>query len=43
MRRSSVFSPLGKLNRRNIMLFLALLGPGIITANVDNDAGGITT
>lgn len=25
------------------MLFLALLGPGIITANVDNDAGGITT
>lgn len=39
----SFFSPLGKLNRRNIMLFLALLGPGIITANVDNDAGGITT
>ncbi len=25
------------------MLFLAILGPGIITANVDNDAGGITT
>ncbi len=24
-------------------LFLAILGPGIITANVDNDAGGITT
>lgn len=24
-------------------MFLALLGPGIITANVDNDAGGITT
>ena len=23
--------------------FLAVLGPGIITANVDNDAGGITT
>jgi NRAMP (natural resistance-associated macrophage protein)-like metal ion transporter len=33
----------GKLNRRNLMLFLAVLGPGIITANVDNDAGGITT
>ena len=26
-----------------IALFLAVLGPGIITANVDNDAGGITT
>jgi NRAMP (natural resistance-associated macrophage protein)-like metal ion transporter len=24
-------------------IFLALLGPGIITSNVDNDAGGITT
>ncbi len=34
---------LGKLNRRNILLFLSVLGPGIITANVDNDAGGITT
>jgi Mn2+/Fe2+ NRAMP family transporter len=28
---------------RQILLFLAVLGPGIITANVDNDAGGITT
>ncbi len=26
---------------RNFLLFLAILGPGIITANVDNDAGGI--
>ncbi|WP_128567277.1 Nramp family divalent metal transporter [Methanocella paludicola] len=25
------------------MLFLAVIGPGIITASVDNDAGGITT
>jgi Mn2+/Fe2+ NRAMP family transporter len=25
------------------MIFLAVLGPGIITANVDNDAGGIYT
>jgi Mn2+/Fe2+ NRAMP family transporter len=25
------------------LLFLAIVGPGIITANVDNDAGGITT
>ena len=28
---------------KNILLFLAVLGPGIITANVDNDAGGIFT
>ncbi|MDD5762259.1 MAG: Nramp family divalent metal transporter, partial [bacterium] len=26
-----------------ILTFFAILGPGIITANVDNDAGGITT
>lgn len=32
-----------KLNKKNILLFLAVLGPGIITANVDNDAGGIAT
>jgi len=34
---------LGGLNLKNIMLFLAVIGPGIITASVDNDAGGITT
>ena len=28
---------------RKIWLFLAVLGPGIITAAADNDAGGITT
>jgi len=28
---------------RNLILFLSILGPGIITANVDNDAGGIAT
>lgn len=28
---------------RHISLFLMLMGPGIITSNVDNDAGGITT
>jgi len=28
---------------RNLILFLSVLGPGIITANVDNDAGGIAT
>lgn len=43
MSLTSIFPSLGKLNRRNIVMFLALLGPGIITANVDNDAGGITT
>ena len=29
--------------RASIILFLAVLGPGFITANVDNDAGGILT
>lgn len=28
---------------RNIFLFLSVLGPGLITANADNDAGGIAT
>lgn len=28
---------------RNLLIFLAILGPGIITGSVDNDAGGITT
>ena len=32
-----------KLTKKNILTFLAVVGPGIITANVDNDAGGITT
>jgi NRAMP (natural resistance-associated macrophage protein)-like metal ion transporter len=27
----------------NALLFLSIVGPGIITANVDNDAGGIAT
>ena len=40
---SRLLKPLSQVNVRNIMLFLAVLGPGIITANVDNDAGGITT
>jgi NRAMP (natural resistance-associated macrophage protein)-like metal ion transporter len=29
--------------RRRLAILLAVVGPGIITANVDNDAGGITT
>lgn len=28
---------------RNILILLSVVGPGIITSNVDNDAGGITT
>jgi Mn2+/Fe2+ NRAMP family transporter len=36
-----------KKNFRNLwvktLIFLSVMGPGIITANVDNDAGGITT
>ncbi|MGB6973323.1 MAG: Nramp family divalent metal transporter [Terracidiphilus sp.] len=34
---------MGKRWRIRILLFLAVLGPGIITANVDNDSGGIFT
>jgi NRAMP (natural resistance-associated macrophage protein)-like metal ion transporter len=33
----------GRKSIRSLGLFLALIGPGIITSNVDNDAGGITT
>ena len=28
---------------RNLIIFSAIIGPGIITGSVDNDAGGITT
>lgn len=28
---------------KRLVIFLSILGPGIITANVDNDAGGIAT
>src|ERR1700686_1375474 len=30
-----------KSSKTRILLFLAVVGPGFITANVDNDAGGI--
>ncbi len=33
----------GQTLGRKVMLFLAVFGPGLITASVDNDAGGITT
>ncbi len=29
--------------RKNLLLFLSIMGPGIITASADNDAGGIAT
>ncbi len=32
-----------KIDGKKLLLFLSIMGPGIITANVDNDAGGITT
>jgi Mn2+/Fe2+ NRAMP family transporter len=39
-----MFKKLGQRNFfRQIGLFMAILGPGIITGSVDNDAGGITT
>jgi len=38
-----IFSIRKKYFWRKIVLFLAILGPGIITGSVDNDAGGITT
>ena len=40
-------APAEKISRKNFWktlgIFFALIGPGIITSNVDNDAGGITT
>ena len=40
--RSKEISRRARPYRRRIALFLAVVGPGIITSNVDNDAGGIT-
>ena len=28
---------------KSLLLFFAIIGPGIITASIDNDASGITT
>ena len=36
-------SPRFRLLRKRLLILFAVVGPGIITANVDNDAGGITT
>src|SRR5271163_5010374 len=32
-----------RMTRRRLAVLLAVIGPGLITSNVDNDAGGITT
>ena len=34
---------LGRIGRTRLLIFLSVMGPGLITANSDNDAGGITT
>jgi NRAMP (natural resistance-associated macrophage protein)-like metal ion transporter len=41
--RSALQNLFPKRTWRSLGIFFALLGPGIITSNVDNDAGGITT
>ncbi|HET7184475.1 MAG TPA: Nramp family divalent metal transporter [Terriglobales bacterium] len=41
-RKKSMLRP-AKLLRYRLLAFLAVLGPGFITANVDNDPGGILT
>jgi len=32
-----------RFSRKRLAVFLAVVGPGLITSNVDNDAGGIST
>ncbi|HUZ48387.1 MAG TPA: Nramp family divalent metal transporter [Candidatus Dormibacteraeota bacterium] len=32
-----------RANLRTVLMFFSIVGPGIITANADNDVGGITT
>lgn len=41
--RSEEFRRRSRHWRRRMTVFLAVVGPGLITSNVDNDAGGITT
>lgn len=43
MRAPGLFWKRLKPYRTRLAILLAVIGPGIITANVDNDAGGITT
>src|ERR1700729_1384133 len=42
-KRGSNLSRRSSFWRKRIALFLAVVGPGLITSNVDNDAGGIST
>lgn len=46
MKRSGVLTPAKKIRRRawlrQVLVLLSVIGPGLITANVDNDATGIT-
>jgi len=39
--RGVLFRHRGRRIRRRLLLFLAILGPGLITSNVNNEAGGI--
>lgn len=43
MARGKDFSRRTRTARRRLAVFLAVVGPGLITSNVDNDAGGIAT
>lgn len=36
-------APMLRLRLRSLLMFLSIVGPGIITANADNDVGGIGT
>jgi Mn2+/Fe2+ NRAMP family transporter len=40
--RTEGFGRRTRSTRRRLAVFLAVVGPGLITSNVDNDAGGIT-
>jgi NRAMP (natural resistance-associated macrophage protein)-like metal ion transporter len=40
--RGREFTRRTRHTRRRLAIFLAVVGPGLITSNVDNDAGGIT-
>jgi Mn2+/Fe2+ NRAMP family transporter len=42
-KRGKQFSRRTRPAQRRLALFLAVVGPGLITSNVDNDAGGIST
>lgn len=41
--RYGVGAAVRRLGRSRLVLFLAVMGPGIIAANAGNDAGGVTT